>query len=108
MITHLDSLIALIDPQMDKQFARWGGSRTGWEANVQSWRDWITTRCTELEQGMVNCYDLTGPFPMTYDVNPPGAGDIKVNSLWLSDYVFSGNYYGGIDILLEAQANVGY
>jgi len=31
-----------------------------------------------------------------------------VNSLWLSDYVFSGNYYGGIDILLEAQANVGY
>lgn len=108
MISHLDSLIALIDPEMDQQFARWGGNRSSWEANVQSWRDWITTRCTELEQGMVDCYDLTGPFPMTYDVNPPGAGDIKVNSLWLSDYLFSGSYYGGIDILLDAQANVGY
>lgn len=108
MISHLDSLIAIIDPEMDQQFARWGGNRTAWEANVQSWRDWITARCTALEQGMVDCYNLTGPFPMTYDVNPPGAGDIKVNSLWLSDYIFSGSYYGGIDIILQAQANAGF
>ena len=108
MISHLDSLIALIDPEMDKQFARWGGNRTTWEANVQSWRDWITTRCTELEQGMIDCYELTGPFAMTYDVQPAGAGTIKANSLWLPTYIFSGDYFGGIDIILQAQANTGY
>jgi gliding motility-associated-like protein len=108
MISHLDSLIGIIDPEMDAQFARWGGSRAGWEANVQGWRDWITTRCTALEAGMVNCYNLTGPFDMTYDVQPPGAGDIKVNSLWLPNYIFSGQYYGNIDILLNAQANAGF
>ncbi len=108
MIAHLDSLIALIDPEMDRQFTRWGGSRAGWEANVQAWRNWITTRCTELEQGMIDCYELSGPFNLTYDVQPAGAGSIKVNSLWLPSYIFSGNYYGGIDIILQAQANPGY
>lgn len=108
MLAHLDSLVNLIDPEMDKQFARWGGNRSTWEANVQSWRDWITQRCTELEQGMVDCYDLTGPFDMTFDVQPPGAGDIKVNSLWLPNYIFSGSYYGGIDVILKAKANAGF
>ncbi len=108
MLAHLDSLVALIDPEMDKQFARWGGTRAGWEANVQSWRDWITQRCTELEMGLVDCYNLTGPYDITYEVQPPGSGDIKVNSLWLSSYPFTGTYYGGIDVILKAKANAGF
>jgi len=49
-----------------------------------------------------------GPFDIEFDVDPPGAGEIKVNSLWLDNYPFTGTYYGNIDILLKASANTGY
>lgn len=108
MIGHLDSLINLISPEMPGQVARWGGTMAGWQAKVQEMRDFITARCTAIQQGMVDCYGLTGPFDITFDVDPPGAGEIKVNSLWLDNYPFTGLYYGNIDILLKAQANTGY
>ncbi len=108
MIAHLDSLIALIAPEMPQQVARWGSSVSTWDANVQSLKTFITDRCTAIEQGMIDCYQVTGPYELTYDVQPAGAGDIKVNSLWLDAYPWVGTYYGNIDILLRADANAGY
>jgi gliding motility-associated-like protein len=108
MINHLDSLIAIIEPEMPGQVAKWGSSMNTWNNNVQSLRTFITDRCLAIQQGMVDCYNLDGPYEITYDVNPAGAGDIKVNSIWLNNYPFTGDYYGGIDILLKANANTGY
>lgn len=108
MLSHLDSLIQLIEPEMQDQIARWGGTFAGWQAKVQELRDFITARCAAMEQGLVDCYDLTGPYEITFDVDPPGAGEIKVNSIWLDQYPFTGTYYGNIDILLQARANTGY
>ena len=38
MLSHLDSLITLISPEMPAQVARWGSSVATWEANVQTLR----------------------------------------------------------------------
>ncbi len=108
MIGHLDSLIALIDPEMPGQIARWGGTYAGWQGKVQELRDFINARCTAMQQGMIDCYGLTGPFDITFDVEPDGAGQIKANSIWLDSDPFTGVYYGNIDILLKAKANAGY
>ncbi|PCI97446.1 MAG: hypothetical protein COB15_07730 [Flavobacteriales bacterium] len=108
MIAVLDSLINIITPEMPGQIARWGGTMAEWTQNVQDMRDFINTRCTALNQGLVNCYNVTGPFPLQVNVNPVGAGDVKVNSITPASYVYSGNYFGNIDILLKASENLGY
>ncbi len=101
MIALLDTMVNEITPQMPAQIARWGGSVAGWNANVTTLRNYIQVRCTALEQGMVDCYNLTGPYNITISVQPVGAGTVQCNSLFLDQFPWSGNYYGGIPILLS-------
>lgn len=108
MNSFLDSLILLIEPEMPRQIARWGGTMAGWQAEVQELKDFIDDRCAAIQVGMVDCYPIVGPFEVTFIVNPPGAGEIKGNSVWFQNYPFTGDYYGDINTLLEARSNTGF
>ncbi|MGQ3131235.1 MAG: CotH kinase family protein [Flavobacteriales bacterium] len=108
MIHVLDSMLLKITPEMPGQIARWGGTMAGWQTKVQELKDFINDRCVQIQQGMVDCYNVSGPYQVNFDVMPAGAGTIKVNSLMLPSYPFNGTYYGNIDILLKAYANAGY
>ncbi|TXB67184.1 T9SS type B sorting domain-containing protein [Vicingus serpentipes] len=108
MIPLLDSLVGMIAPEMPGQIARWGGSMAEWQQNVQDMRDFIITRCVTVDDGLVDCYNLSGPYPVKFNVNPAGAGEIEINSTTPTNYVFEGDYFGGIDILLNANSNTGY
>ncbi|MBK7945470.1 MAG: gliding motility-associated C-terminal domain-containing protein [Flavobacteriales bacterium] len=81
---------------MPGQIARWNGSVAGWQNNVQVLRDYIDTRCVTIQQGLVDCYNLNGPYQVVFNVDPPLSGEINVNSLTLPNYPFTGTYYGGI------------
>lgn len=108
MLPYLDSLINLITPEMPAQVARWGGTMAQWQANVQQLRDFITARCTDIQQGLVDCYDLTGPDSVVFKVAPPLSGNIQINSITPASYPFSGLYYGGITTTLQAEAASGW
>lgn len=105
----LDSMIAQIDPEMQGQVTRWGGnSYAGWQANVQVLRDFIDARCLALEQGLIDCYTLTGPYQLTVNVSPANSGEVKVNSVWAPAYPWTTTYYGGITTNFIAQPLTGY
>ncbi len=104
----LDSMIAEIAPEMPGQITRWGGTLADWQNNVQTMKNFIDLRCTALEQGLINCYNLSGPYDLTFDVSPAGGGEIRVNSVWAPSYPWSASYFGGIETLLRAKANSGY
>ncbi|NVK66480.1 MAG: CotH kinase family protein [Flavobacteriales bacterium] len=108
MNTLLDSMINEIQPEMNAQVATWGGTYAGWETAVQTLRDFIDERCLALEQGLIGCYDLTGPYDVTFDVDPPGAGEIKVNSIWQNSFPWTASYFGGIQTNTIARAYSGY
>ncbi len=108
MITVLDSLVNIIAPEMPGQIARWGGTMAEWNQNVQDMRDFINARCININQGLEDCYGVDGPYPMAYNVFPVGAGDIQINSITPSNYSFNGDYFGNIDILINATENTGY
>ncbi|MCB0401824.1 MAG: CotH kinase family protein [Flavobacteriales bacterium] len=108
MIAVLDSLVNIITPEMPGHIAKWGGSMAQWQNNVQAIRTFINDRCAAISGGLSGCYNLTGPYPMKFNVNPALSGDVKVNSITPANYVFSGNYYGNIDILLKATPKTGY
>jgi len=108
MIGVLDSMINIIDPEMQGQVNKWGGTYAGWQQNVQTLRDYINTRCAAMDSGLIDCYGFTGPYDLKVNVSPVGAGDVKINSIVPNSYVYSGDYFGGIDILLKAKENTGF
>jgi gliding motility-associated-like protein len=101
MLPYLDSLIALISPEMPAQIARWGGTVAEWEANVLAMRNFIEARCTDIQAGLVDCYDLGGPYNVVFKVDPPLSGDININSITPPAYPFMGLYYDSITTTLE-------
>jgi len=104
----LDSMVNEIQPEMTAHVARWGGSMIEWQANVTAMREFINQRCQILENGLIDCYNLSGPFEVTFKVSPANAGEIKVNSIWLENYPIITSYFGGINTNLIARANISY
>ncbi|HOW25099.1 MAG TPA: CotH kinase family protein [Bacteroidales bacterium] len=106
MLPMLDSMAQIIAPEIPRHTVRWGGSLQQWETNVQKIRDFITTRNSVIRGGLADCYNLTGPYDVVIDLQPEGAGQVKINSLQLSQYPWTGSYFSGIDVkLLAIEAN---
>lgn len=79
MIHVLDSMIAVIDPEMTRQTARWGGTYNGWLNNVQQMRDFINDRCNdEIVGGIEDCYNVTA-YNVTLEIE--GVGDVTMSDL---------------------------
>lgn len=103
MIHILDSMVNVIAPEMPRQISRWGGNMTTWQNNVQNVRDFINQRCTFLIQGLINCYNLHGPYDVHIQVEPAYTGQVKMNTVWLPSYPFDAFIFGGIETRLQAQ-----
>ena len=104
MITLLDSMVAVIEPEMPRQIQRWGGTMTEWESNVQDMKDFINERCTLLDDGALACYDeLSGTYPLTLMTQPDGIGEIDLNTLDIEVFPWSGDYFGGMENKIKAK-----
>jgi len=102
MNSTLDRMLAVIEPEMPKQIERWGGTLTEWESNVDKLRSFVNKRCTYLNEGMTSCFDITGPFELTIDSEPEGVGEIKINTIDVPVYPWTGKYYGNMSNKLQA------
>ncbi|MFN0032679.1 MAG: CotH kinase family protein [Flavobacteriales bacterium] len=80
MIGILDSIVAVIEPEMPRQIERWqfDGTYEDWSANVQELRDYILIRCDTLTELLDACYEFS---PATLTMNVTGAGAVLVNGM---------------------------
>ncbi len=104
MLETLDRMIGVIAPEMPRQIQRWGGTMEEWEENVSTLRGFIEERCTLLDDGMTSCFDVTGPYPLTLQVEPVGVGEIDLNTLDIEEFPWTGNYFGNMENLIKAKA----
>ncbi|MEQ1734280.1 MAG: CotH kinase family protein, partial [Bacteroidia bacterium] len=103
MLNYLDSVKNVIDPEMAAHATRWYGTYSDWLNNYNRLRDFISRRCgTNPAMNMTGCYNLTGPYPVTFTANPDSVATLQVNSLTLNKLPWTANYYGGIDVKLIA------
>ncbi len=108
LIPLLDSMVNEIAPEMTGQCQKWGGTYSDWQNKVTQLRNFINTRCSALTAGMIDCYSLSGPFNVTFNVSPANSGEIKVNSIWAPSYPWTTSYYGGIQTNIIAKAQPGF
>lgn len=104
MLNQLDSLEALIEPEMHRHIERWpGGSFEEWKSNVKRLRHFIERRCGAMADSKLDsCYDLTGPYQVKFDIEPKNAGELKINSLVVKQFPWDATYFGGTEINIEA------
>jgi gliding motility-associated-like protein len=105
MIEVLDSMINVIEPEMQRHCDRWGGTYGGWQNSVQELRDYISARCNnEIITGIEDCYDVTAH---TLTIQIDGVGEIEVESMDLdnNNTPYSGTYFGDLAIDLFAASD---
>lgn len=106
-IPFLDSLIGMIEPEMPDQIARWGGTLAGWNNAVNDLRQFINDRCAYIVGGIEDCYGIDA-YPVTLIIEPPGAGEIDINTIEPPAFPWEATYFSGIDIDLDADATTGW
>jgi len=109
MLSHLDSLVGEIEPEMQDHVDRWGGSMAEWQGNVQNIRNFIEARCEVINAGIVDCYpELDGPYNVVLMADPPEGGRIDLTSMEIDTYPHDIEYFGGVNVDLDADENDGY
>ncbi len=104
MLTTLNRMIAVIQPEMPGQIERWGGSMSEWQENLDDLRNFIDQRCTLLDDGMLDCYEeLTGPYTVTLLTEPDSIGEIDFNTLDIEAFPWTGSYFGGMENRIKAK-----
>lgn len=102
MLHVLDSMTAVIAPEMAMHTARWGGSVQGWQANLQQMRSFIEARCVSVTEGVVDCYDIEGPYGLMVRVQPEEAGTVSMNGMPIPGLPMTASVYGGIQTDFDA------
>ena len=106
MIDVLDSMINVIDPEMPAQIARWGGSYSTWQQNVQDLRNFINQRCSTMNVGFVPCYQpaISGPYDVTVEIL--GQGEVEMsNNNFINDVntPWNDQRFGGVKLPFEVK-----
>jgi CotH kinase protein/Lamin Tail Domain/Chitobiase/beta-hexosaminidase C-terminal domain len=106
----LDSMVAVIEPEMAMHADRWSGTYAGWQQNVLRLRDFIQRRCDYAADAMMECDSITGPYDIHFRSEPVGKGAIKVNTTAANGGAFTSEYFGVMKNVLQAipAPNSGY
>ncbi|MDA9808291.1 CotH kinase family protein, partial [Flavobacteriales bacterium] len=103
MIYVLDSMVAVIEPEMPRQITTWGGTYAAWQSNVTDLRDFILARCDSMNSGFVDCDTaITGIFNVTVEI--VGVGEVEMSNSNIINPLNSGwtdQRFGGIDLPFE-------
>ena len=105
MIQHLDSLINTIEPEMQAQIDRWGGTYAEWADNVQDMKDFMLERCNILNSAIVDCYDVEGPYDVTVIIE--GMGQVEVNNFFdvnEPNTPLNTSYFGGVNVNFDVSS----
>jgi hypothetical protein len=99
--------------EMQNEYERWGdpwnidGQMENFYNNHLTFQEQLTCRSEEVQQQVANYFNMPA-MNVTLNVSPMGAGTIQISTLQPSEYPWTGVYYNGVPVHIEAVANEGY
>jgi hypothetical protein len=102
----VDSLAALLRPEISREIARWGGKADphaiiDWEVNVAFMHDYVLHRPDYLRDALVAEFGLAGKVKVRLEM-PEGAGSCTINDHPLPAWPWEGIYFKKIPVRLKA------
>lgn len=105
----IDELHAEMADEVSAQNSRWGtGSYSSWNSNVNSLYTFYDNRNANQRNHINSYFNLDGQVDITLDVNPPGAGLIKISTIVPETLPWTGVYFNGVPVTVTAIPNPGY
>lgn len=103
----------LTRPEMGRQLFRWGATDTisalaTYEANHSAFLADLEQRTPVMRDHIQNFFELPRQLDVTLDVEPEGAGSIRISTLHPEVYPWDGVYFDGVPVRIEAVANSGH
>ena len=96
-------------PEMPAEFARWGNSSmTAYTSNHNILRSQLEIRSGYVREHLQSHFNLTRQVEVTLDVQPEGAGQIKISTIVPVNYPWQGIYFSDNPVKITALANPGY
>jgi hypothetical protein len=103
----IDSLVANIAADIPDDVSRWNNTVPEWEENVEALRDFTENRPSTVRQQLLDYFLLTGLADLTIGTER-GAGTVKVNTVFISKFPWTGKYFKDVPVTLTATAGPGY
>lgn len=100
-------------PEMEGQYKKWGTSNiasqmNAFTSNHNTFRSELERRSGYVRQHLQSHFNLKNQVTVTLDVEPPGAGSIKISTITPTRYPWKGTYFTDLPIEIEAMPNPGY
>ncbi|MFT4660627.1 MAG: hypothetical protein ACI8XB_000895 [Patiriisocius sp.] len=107
---HIDDIVDDMAGAMPNHISRWGvpNSVFEWEFWTNTKSEFVEDRLPHARSHVNSNLNLGGQVDITLDVNPPGAGKIKISTITPPNYPWTGVYFDGCMVRLQAIANEGY
>ncbi|MFY7944355.1 MAG: CotH kinase family protein, partial [Crocinitomicaceae bacterium] len=100
--------------EMPNEFQRWGdpnniaGQMQTFNENHNIFRSQLACRGEEVRQDLLNEFDLQKQIDLELDIFPANSGSVKLNTIEPQIYPWSGIYFDGVAVKMEANAKPGY
>ena len=108
-IAIIDDNITEIATEIPRQSARWGSASTlDWINSVSYLKDFHEERPVYQRQQIQDYFGMNGQAEITLQVQPAGAGVIKISTIIPDTYPWSGIYFDGNPVTITAIPNPGF
>jgi hypothetical protein len=119
--TIADEMEADLEPEMSRHFGKWGGPFSifglpiassvdvpTWENNIDTLLAFMQQRPTYARSHIETDFALVKQVDVTLEVQPKGAGVIKINTITPENLPWTGVYFDGVPVTVTAVPNEGY
>lgn len=104
----IDSLQAYIRTEIYYHSVRWDLNYDQWATSIQTMKDFARERPQYVWSDYVDFFGFKGLFNLKLTISDNNAGTIALNSIKVSDFPWSGQYFQNVPITLEAIPKPGY
>jgi hypothetical protein len=104
-----DDIYSATRPELQRSYTRWGkGTLTTTDAAHQTMLQEFSNRSAQVRAHLISQYKLAKQVVVTLNVMPAGAGVVKISTITPDQYPWSGTYFDGVPVTIEAVPNAGY
>ena len=104
----IDSIRQVYLPEMGSHLTRWNLTNDKWESSISIVRTFATLRPSYARSQIITELGLGNMLQIKVEINQPGTGTVKVNSIIPYKFPFYGTYFKDLPIKLTAIPSPGY
>lgn len=104
----LDSIVAMIRPEIEDHKNKWGHSYYEWEYSVDAIYRFNENRPNYMRAHIIDYFGLSGASEVSLNVSNNTDGHIQINTIVPETYPFRGMYFNNIPIGFKALPKPGY